>query len=829
MADTSRTSKSSGKSPSPRNRSPPPASAKQQIRSVKVRQRSPTPHPSRGDVSQTSAAALPVTQHVPVAVSRSPPPPPPARPTQRVTLPGPTDPQPDKIHLSHDASVAFVPGSVPARAPGPTGFTPPAPSSVPSGQPAAPGASSSTPTPQPVPPPAGTGPPPVRSVFQPVPRLADTGLHVSSTLPPQFSYAPPVSLFPGVSMSAARQPAQTAVTSALSGTGSSYWAPPWSSPSPFWNPFMWPPFANTPTGSTVLPSGLQSPWSVSSPATCPPPPGFSHSPTLRSTPPTAQPPSTSGSVTSGEGAHSGRYVQETEESVTAGEGAHSRRYVQETDSCQRTTHRPTLPATRPSRTSRSVTAGVGAHSRRHVQVTDESGSSGEGAHSRRYAQQADGSVTAGEGAHSRRYVQEADRRAQGILSESGYDSHYVDDPPVSVTGHWDLDPLERAMATATDFPSMDEASLADPDDFEGDSLLADTDTEADAPPVLQRESYTPSLSALGEALSCYTDSIKVIEEPQTGLSYAEQALGRSAAQSSSTFVQESPIIERALHDARQRLLGPSTADSRFPGAASLTAGPPLDQSFGQLAPPPARAKDRGLRWLFPSFRPRCQPLLSTEAERDRLGVHRKLPSTTQISHKALLSFELTAAQGLTTMGMMDTMLAALANAVSELDQSQVSADEQDGNAITSLIEALADSTKHAADCLATLHLNSVLLRRDRLLTRSVLPRAARVAARSLPVQQPFLLGAAAGQVLNDAAAQASHTLALKASLAASAKSRRPGPHNAPPRKVPRAAAPPRPTAGFSPTGQKRPAMSTRPLPRQQGRRRAPPPKGKHPQ
>ena len=411
--------------------------------------------------------------------------------------------------------------------------------------------------------------------------------------------------------------------------------------------------------------------------------------------------------------------------------------------------------------------------------------------------------------------QEAGWHSPGARSEEW-------DAPESV-----LDPQDVAMSHVTG-DELGDSVMADQLDFEDGSLLSESGVDAEQPPVLSREPAVSSSTGLLEALTTYTDAVKVVTEQRTELSYAEQALGHSHSRSLHNVIQESPIIQRSLRSVQQRFLAPSTAEGSMPGADALSDRASLSQPVGHLAPPPGRNPFRGLNWEFTSFRPRCRPLCISDEEKDRLGVSDRSQRSLAVSDRALRNFEYSAAQGLATVGSLDTMIAALANACLERDESQSSDGRQADSAIRALLSAMADNTQACADYLSTVYHNTVLLRRDILLSASILPAAARASARSIPVTQPFLLGSKAGQVVQDAAAQASSTLALRASVASATKARRPAASGAPPRKAARVATPARPPSGYSTQARRRPVTQQRIQPRRQDQRRAPQ-KGKHPQ
>ena len=360
--------------------------------------------------------------------------------------------------------------------------------------------------------------------------------------------------------------------------------------------------------------------------------------------------------------------------------------------------------------------------------------------------------------------------------------------------------------------------MADQCEF-GDSSL-DEDGTTELPPVLCPEPPSSPTPGLLEALTTYTTAVQVREEPRTDLSYAEQALGQSRAPRSTSHVKESPLIQRALQSARSRFLAPSVVEGSMSGAEASSDRAPLSQPVGSLAPPPNLLPPRGVHWQSTSFRPRCKPLFISDEEKDRLGLSDRTPSRMSITDKTLRSFEYCAAQGLASVGAQDTLIAALATALAERDVSASQDGPHEDPALRDLLTALVERTHHCAEFLATLYFNSVLLRRDLLLSSSILPSAARATARSVPVSQPFLLGTAARQVVTDAAAHASHALALRASVASAAKARRPAPPRAPPRKAPRMSAPARTLTGSAAPARKGSFTSQRRQPRRQDQRRA---------
>ena len=412
-------------------------------------------------------------------------------------------------------------------------------------------------------------------------------------------------------------------------------------------------------------------------------------------------------------------------------------------------------------------------------------------------------------------VQEVDRHSPGARSQDWL-------APDS-----DFEPQDVAYSHASGDDVTDQV-MAGQYGYEGGSPFSDADWDLDQPPVLHREPATPSPSGLLDALSTYTDAVTVVEEQRTDLSYAEQALGRFSSGLGQTQIHESPLIQRALQHARQRFLAPSSAECPLPGADAPSERATLSRPLGHLAPPPGRNPLRGLNWQFPSFRPRRRPLGTSDEEKDRLGLSRRPPTCVPVSDKALRNFEFSAAQGLATVGTLDTMLAALANALSERDDSRSCDPHQESDAVPALLSALVDNTQACADYMATLYFNTTLLRRDLLLSASILPATARATARAVPVTPPYLLGSAAGQVVQDAAARASSALALKASMASAARVRRPATQGAPPRKAPRLSAPPRSSSSSSAPARQRSATFSRNPPRRQDQRRAPV-KGKHPQ
>ena len=351
--------------------------------------------------------------------------------------------------------------------------------------------------------------------------------------------------------------------------------------------------------------------------------------------------------------------------------------------------------------------------------------------------------------------------------------------------------------------------------FEDGSLLSAYSADDDLPPVLSRET-TPQAGLL-DVLAEFTDSVVSVEEQPTELSYAERALGSSAARPSSNHVRESPIARRALTAARRRFLAPSTAEFSRAGLDNHAEEPQLSQSLGLLAPPTGPGPCRSVNWQFTSFRPAGHTLHVSDEEKARLGISRAPPPSAPVTEKTLRTFELLAQRGLATMCKMDTLLAALATVTGDKDESSSSGSPSE-EATHVLLSALAECIQYTTDNLATLYFDSVLLRRDRMLSASPLPPAAKAAARSVPIAQPLLFGSAAGQVVQDAAAQASSALALRASVAQATQRRRPPLSGAPPHKAPRRSTPARPA----------PRQAQRPRPRpppqssrqQRGQRRA---------
>ena len=398
--------------------------------------------------------------------------------------------------------------------------------------------------------------------------------------------------------------------------------------------------------------------------------------------------------------------------------------------------------------------------------------------------------------------------------------------PGAERGMWDDSSADdMAQVDVSDQSPIEgsDAALIDQPILEDVSLLSAASADDDLPPVLPRE--TTSRAGLLSVLSHYTDSVVSVEEPLTELSYAERALGRSTAHQTASHVRESPLVRRALTAARKRFLAPSAAEYSLSGMGTPLEESQLSQSVGLLAPPPGHGPCRSVNWQFTSFRPAGRTLHFADEEKARLGISRTPRPSVAVQEKSLRHFELIAQRGLATMGKMDLLLAALATATSDQDAPPSSESScEDANQV--LLSAMSDCIQHTADNLATLYLDAVLLRRDRILDASALPPAAKASARALPITQPYLFGSAAGQVVQDAAAQASSALALRASMAQATQRRRPPPSGAPPRKVPRRAAPAHQAPGQSPRPRPRPPARSHRQPL--GQRRAPN-KGKHPQ
>ena len=189
-------------------------------------------------------------------------------------------------------------------------------------------------------------------------------------------------------------------------------------------------------------------------------------------------------------------------------------------------------------------------------------------------------------------------------------------------------------------------------------------------PILSKESDAPSSSVLLEALSFYTDTVPVSHVPQTGLSLADKALGRTGSTLIQSSVSDSPLIARDLATARRRFLTPSLADDfgQVVDAASEVAQ--LTQPAPALAPAPRRLPIRGSRWLCSAFPSPGTGLMVTEADRDKLGLSSRTSSDVLVSDSALRLFETSAEKGLMTAGRMDSVLAALTSALSGGDPSR---------------------------------------------------------------------------------------------------------------------------------------------------------------
>ena len=402
------------------------------------------------------------------------------------------------------------------------------------------------------------------------------------------------------------------------------------------------------------------------------------------------------------------------------------------------------------------------------------------------------------------------------LSESedeASDSYSVDDGAVN-----DRPPL---LSKESD-PSSPTGSL------EPLPYFVDDGAANDRPSLSSTEADSSSPAGLLEALTLYTDTVQVRQVPQTGLSLTDKALGLTASTTSQSSVSESPLVMRALALARRRFLTPSLVEDSGLDAPSVSDGDQLSHQSPALAPYPRRLPLRGTYWLCSAF-PQGTSLSVTESDRVRLGLPKRPHLTTPVSELALLRMESASARGLITVGRMDTVLAALTSALAGGDSDPSPDPERDHRLFKALLVALADGNRFLSEILAAHHFNAVLLRRDRLLSQSVLPPAARAEARSLPVSQPFLFGSAAGRVVQEAASQASNTLAFRASLKATSTARRPAPAASHPRKAPRFSAPARRgrTAFPAARGRRpatRPKADRRPAPRS-----APPARGQHPQ
>ena len=356
-----------------------------------------------------------------------------------------------------------------------------------------------------------------------------------------------------------------------------------------------------------------------------------------------------------------------------------------------------------------------------------------------------------------------------------------------------------------------------------------TDAADDDMPLLSKESDPPSSAGLLEALSLYTDAVQVSQVPLTGLSFTDKALGRTDTTKPKSSVLESPLVTRSLATARRRFLTPSTADSSVQSAPSVSDGAQLAQPAPVLAPYPRGLPFKGPNWLCSTFPRPGSCLSATEADKGRLGLTKQIPSSVAVSEAALQQLEVAAAKGLITSGRMDTVLAALTSALAGGDPDASPNPDRDHLLIKELLVSLSDATKFLSETFAAQYQNAVLLRRDRLLSHSVLPQVAKAEARSLPVVPPFLFGPETGRVVQDAASSASNTLAFKASLKAASLARRPASSASRPRKSMRFSAPAR--RGRVPSSAsrgRRPPVRPR-TDRRPEQRSAPPSKGQHPQ
>ena len=163
--------------------------------------------------------------------------------------------------------------------------------------------------------------------------------------------------------------------------------------------------------------------------------------------------------------------------------------------------------------------------------------------------------------------------------------------------------------------------------------------------------------------------------------------------------------------------------------------------------------------------------MAAPEDQELLGQKSRPTPKLQVTDKSLRSFEYLASSSLGALSSFDVMLAALTTAFTERVVPLVS-DQVVQDDLRALLSGMSDVTQRCADSVASIYQNAVLLRRDVLLASATIPEAAKAAARSVPIKQPFLLGPAAHKVIKDAAKQASGVLALEASVAAS-KARRP--------------------------------------------------------
>lgn len=85
----------------------------------------------------------------------------------------------------------------------------------------------------------------------------------------------------------------------------------------------------------------------------------------------------------------------------------------------------------------------------------------------------------------------------------------------------------------------------------------------------------------------------------------------------------------------------------------------------------------GPDWVCASFRPRCQNLLVSEADKDRLGLPKHTLKPAIVQNVALQRFEGSAARSLVAAGWLDTVLAALATALAGGDSDQSPDPERD--------------------------------------------------------------------------------------------------------------------------------------------------------
>ena len=282
-------------------------------------------------------------------------------------------------------------------------------------------------------------------------------------------------------------------------------------------------------------------------------------------------------------------------------------------------------------------------------------------------------------------------------------------------------------------------------------------------------------AALLDVFARYTSSVLSVDRSTQAQSLSARALGGVSLGGEQRRLVESPLVAQVM-SASANLAVTGRREGPLPAFdAGRVTDLPGCLSAGRLISPTVRSSDSGVRLPWTQSVLPASSVPFSPAERAMLGVDHARP-TGRVTGRSLEILERLAARGLRSMSALDVSLGALVQALTAAPSDDVTpgfhlAVDADPAAVRMLCSTMSRTVASAAQDLADLITDVIILRRDAVLAASTQPTNARTMLRSLPFHAGSLFGPFAPAVVRQSADQRRDEVILSSAGRSSSRGR----------------------------------------------------------